>query len=163
MGGTKRPGWDVYFIIRGPSGTAEVPNRSNPLERDTLATLLNELAGNLPHVPSLSVETVGIRVEPAEADPADRRPDFQEEMLLRRDSATLRDVRDWLGHQLKETTHTRCPETLLWELGRLLRPQHPQQHVRAPDPATPTQPSSTPPPAQPTRLPPPSPPREDPP
>lgn len=155
MGGTRRPGWDVYFIIRGPSGTAEVPNRSNPMERDTLASLLNELAGNLPHVPSLSVETAGIRVEPAEADPADRRPDFQEEVLLRRDSATLRRARDWLGQRLKERAYPHSPQTLLWELGQLL------------DGASLSH--SHPPPASehaspPTQLPPPpSSPREDPP
>ncbi len=55
--------FDVYFTIQGPAGTAEMPNRNNPVEYDSLAGLLIDLASNLPYNSSLGIDTVGIRVE----------------------------------------------------------------------------------------------------
>jgi hypothetical protein len=59
--------FDVYFTLRGPAGIAEVPCSGNPVECVNLASLLAQLAQDLPYNPTLGLETVGVRVVPHEA------------------------------------------------------------------------------------------------
>lgn len=61
--------FNIYFTMRGPAGVVEVPNNTNPVECDGLAQLLAALWGRLPRSDSLGLETVGLRVEPAEEAP----------------------------------------------------------------------------------------------
>lgn len=51
--------FNIFFTLRGPGGTLEVPNKFNPVECANMASLLRQLMDNLP---SGLVETVGVRV-----------------------------------------------------------------------------------------------------
>jgi hypothetical protein len=58
--------WNIWFTIRGPAATIpDIPNNTNPAECANLASLLTQLAQNLPNNPSLGVEVIGVRVEMA--------------------------------------------------------------------------------------------------
>jgi hypothetical protein len=65
--------FNVFFTIRGPARSLEVPESHNPTERQDLARLLSFLAVNLPNNPHLGIEVIGIRVVPviAEEPPPD--------------------------------------------------------------------------------------------
>lgn len=55
--------FNVFFLLRGPSGhTTEAPNNTNPVDHESLATVLAELSSKLPQFP-FGVEVVGVRVE----------------------------------------------------------------------------------------------------
>ncbi len=59
--------WNIFFTLEGDGSSMEVPNRHNPVECTNLASLLSKLCSNLPGGGSLGIETIGIRVELAEA------------------------------------------------------------------------------------------------
>src|SRR5262245_40196654 len=61
--------FNVHFTIKGPAGTAEAPNVTNPLEARSLDALLHQLSGKLPRSEMLGYETVGVRVELVAEDP----------------------------------------------------------------------------------------------
>lgn len=58
--------WNIYFTLRGSARTMEVPNKSNPVKSEHLASLLGYLSQNLPSNPNFGLETIGVRVELAE-------------------------------------------------------------------------------------------------
>ena len=60
--------FNIFFTIKGPIATLDVPNNTNPVECADLMSLLTELAGKLPGNKSLGLEVVGVRVEPAAED-----------------------------------------------------------------------------------------------
>jgi hypothetical protein len=61
--------FNIYFTLKGPAGVVEAPNRGNPFYCGDLASLLAHLAVSLPRNQGLGLETVGVRVEPAEGPP----------------------------------------------------------------------------------------------
>ncbi len=61
--------FDLFFLLRGPARTVAAPNRSNPVQADSLAALLTRLAQNLPDNHHLGLECVGLEIKPAEAPP----------------------------------------------------------------------------------------------
>ena len=53
--------WNIYLTLRGPGGTIEdVPNNTNPVEASCMASVLRQLADNLPG--NWELEIIGIRV-----------------------------------------------------------------------------------------------------
>ncbi len=62
--------WNIFFTLEGPGGVIEFPNNQNPVECVNLASLLARICSNLPGG-SMGVETIGIRVELADATEGD--------------------------------------------------------------------------------------------
>jgi hypothetical protein len=61
--------FNVYFTVRGPTRTLEMPNVFS-VEADNLAALLIRLAASIPDRSAFGIEFVGLRVEPAVEDGA---------------------------------------------------------------------------------------------
>ena len=57
--------FNIFFIIKGPAGELEIPNKYNPAETECLENLLRDLAVNLPIGPNnqLGLKITGIRIE----------------------------------------------------------------------------------------------------
>lgn len=55
--------FNIFFTIRGPAGTVEAPNNTNPIESESLARLLGDLSKDLPGNKQLGLETLALRIE----------------------------------------------------------------------------------------------------
>jgi len=55
--------WNIYFTIRSPDGTTEVPNNTNPVGSLNMASLLEMLRGNVDNIPFVKLEIIGLRIE----------------------------------------------------------------------------------------------------
>jgi hypothetical protein len=55
--------FNITYTIKGPAGTVRAPNTQNPVECENLASLLANVASNLPGGPGALIEVTGIQVE----------------------------------------------------------------------------------------------------
>lgn len=61
--------FNIFFTLKGPAGTVEAPNNNNPVEADSLASLLVILSKHLFN--NMLVQTVGVRVYEASTLPSE--------------------------------------------------------------------------------------------
>jgi hypothetical protein len=54
--------FNIYFTVRGPGGTVEVPNKFNPVEAEDLRAALSLLSAKLPEF-NFDLEFIGVRVD----------------------------------------------------------------------------------------------------
>ena len=59
---TEKPKWNIFFDMQGDGGVIEgAPNTSNPVPCVNMASLLAEMASNLPG-DAMGIEVIGIRI-----------------------------------------------------------------------------------------------------
>lgn len=56
--------FNLFFVLKGPARTIEAPNQANPVEANSLAGLLAQLAGKLPNNKEMGIEVVGVKILP---------------------------------------------------------------------------------------------------
>lgn len=59
--------WNVFMTIQGPARTLEVPNQFNPIESDSIKTLLVDLASVVEQI-AQPLKVVGLRIELVEEE-----------------------------------------------------------------------------------------------
>ncbi|MBE41821.1 MAG: hypothetical protein CL480_11030 [Acidobacteria bacterium] len=61
--------WNILFTLQGPTATAEVPNKTNPVECENMEIVLATLADQLPCGKiSEMISVIGVRIDLAQEE-----------------------------------------------------------------------------------------------